>query len=335
MHAVTKNVGNSIPEPIIVESTAIKRILISRPNHRLGNLVLITPLVQEAINTFPDSQVDLFVKGNLAAAIFSNYGQVGKIIPLPEKPFSSLYKYFTGWMAIRSRKYDLVINANAGSSSGKLSVFLAKSPNKFYGEFNDAYDSKYADYDHEAKNQVYNLRENLLWPRASTGKDRVPCPDLRLKPDEIAAGKRCLKAITKNTRRTISLFTNATGQKCYPESWWCEFYQKLTARFPNYNIIEVLPKDKISRLAFQASTFHTHDIRQMGALIANTALFISADCGVMHLASAVGTPTVGLFSVTNEKQYAPYSPGSFAINTNLVSDREAFELIGQCLLNGR
>jgi ADP-heptose:LPS heptosyltransferase len=50
-------------------------------------------------------------------------------------------------------------------------------------------------------------------------------------------------------------------------------------------------------------------------VIANTEVFIGADSGIMHLASASLTPTVGLFSITNENVYAPYNNNSIGINT--------------------
>ena len=36
----------------------VKRILICRPNHRLGNLLLLSPLVQELESTLPNSEID-------------------------------------------------------------------------------------------------------------------------------------------------------------------------------------------------------------------------------------------------------------------------------------
>ena len=67
----------------------IKRILICRPNHRLGNLLLITPLLQEVIETFPSAKIDLFVKGGIAPSLFLNYSNIGRIIQLPRRPFGS------------------------------------------------------------------------------------------------------------------------------------------------------------------------------------------------------------------------------------------------------
>lgn len=332
MRRLTKNVGEAKIRTIQRESPQIKKVLICRPNHRLGNLLLITPLVQEVTNTFPDCQIDLFVKGRIAAQIFKNYENIDQIIQLPDKPFSNIIKYIYAWIRVRRRKYDWAINANLGSSSGKLAVLIANSPNKFFGEYNEQYDLTYWDYDHAAKKQIYNLREYMLGIHAIENTHKIPLLNLRLDEKEISIGKNKIERITNNNKKTISLFTNATGEKCFSETWWCEFYIKMQDAFPDCNIVEVLPISNISKLVFQAPTFYSKDIREMGALIANTDLFISADCGVMHLASAVGTPTIGLFSVTSEKQYGPYNLNSRAININLVSDREIFELIKQILV---
>lgn len=67
----------------------------------------------------------------------------------------------------------------------------------------------------------------------------------------------------------------------------------------------------------------------MGAFIANTALFIAADSGVMHLASAVGTPTIGLFSTTNKNIYQPYNTQSISLNTNNIGQHGMLEVIQQ------
>ena len=61
---LTKNIGKTrLPKSIdLTKKPEIKRVLICRPNHRLGNLLLITPLLQEVIANFPDCKIDLLVK---------------------------------------------------------------------------------------------------------------------------------------------------------------------------------------------------------------------------------------------------------------------------------
>ena len=68
----------------------LKRILICRPNHRLGNLLLLTPLVQELESTFPNCKIDLLVNQSCAKQIYKNYESVQTIFEFPQKPFKNI-----------------------------------------------------------------------------------------------------------------------------------------------------------------------------------------------------------------------------------------------------
>ncbi|MBD8083192.1 glycosyltransferase family 9 protein [Chryseobacterium caseinilyticum] len=322
MRGLTKNVGKSHAGGIVKRNIPIKKILISRPNHRLGNLLLLSPLVQEVIDTFPEAKIDLFVKGGITPIIYKNYKNIDRIIQLPKKPFSSLFQYIKGWATLKSRKYDLVINASYGSSSGKLSTSMARSEYKVFGDTDEKLQSEFSDYRHAAKNSIYSLRDFLSQLDIDRSGSKIPDLDIKLSEAEIEEGKEKLNNLVKNDRKSICLFTNATGAKCYSEEWWNAFYEKLETAFPNYNIVELLPVENISKINFSAPSFYSKDIREMGGFITNCEVFIAADNGVMHLASAVNTPTVGLFMVTEEEVYKPYNEASFAVNTNEHSTDE-------------
>jgi len=318
---ISKNIGDSRTK------AKIKRVLICRPNHRLGNLLLTTPLVQEIAETFPDCKIDLFVKGGLGPIVFKNYENVDNIIQLPKRPLKQLLRYVKGWISIRKHKYDLVIDADKKSSSGKLSFLFANSKDKISGNIIEGIDLKYKDYKHHAKFPVYNFR-NYLTEIGFAQKDTpIPSVNLKLTPLEIARGKELLDELADSTRQTISLFTYATGKKCYSESWWENFYQRLQTEFPHLNIVEVLPVENISKLSFKAPSFYSKDVREIASFIANTLVFVGADSGIMHLGSSSQTPTVGLFSVTDQTLYEPYNDGSVAINTNTSDPDECIRII--------
>ena len=318
MNSITKNVGSSYTEPKKgdLKIDEVIRVLIIRPNHRLGNQLLLTPIVQEVINTFPNCEVDLFVKGGVAFPVFENYEKVNQIIQLPKKPFSNLFKYAKSWASIKNITYDLVINGDKNSSSGRLLTQLAKSKFKIFGESSEFIENEYPDYKHISKYPIYNLRHYLTRLGISNTNKPLPVLDIKLSDDEISNGKKILNDIIKNDKKTICIYTNATGSKCYSETWWETFYSRLLKEYPNYNIIEMLPIENISKINFKAPHFYSKDIRAMAAIIKNTSIFIAADNGVMHLASAALVPCVGFFSVTNELIYGPYGNRSIAINTN-------------------
>tara|TARA_R110000868_G_scaffold15629_2_gene71030 strand:+ start:3585 stop:4592 length:1008 start_codon:yes stop_codon:yes gene_type:complete len=335
MKSMTKNVGSSYSEPKKgdLKTEDVKHVLIIRPNHRLGNQLLLTPIVQEVINTFPNCEVDLFVKGGVAFPVFENYERVNKIIQLPKKPFNNLFKYAKSWVSIKNKTYDLVINGDKNSSSGRLLTQLSKSKFKIFGETNEAIENKYSDYKHISKYPVYNLRHYLTKLGITDNNRPLPVLDIKLSNEEISNGKKILDDIIKNNKKTICIFTNATGDKCYSETWWDTFYSRLLKEYPDYSIIEMLPIENVSKINFKAPHFYSKDIREMGAIIRNTSIFIAADNGVMHLASASLTPTIGFFSITNESVYAPYGNGSAALNTNNTNIEDWIESINKILLN--
>ncbi len=333
-NSLTKNIGRSSPikKADTSQKIEIKKILISRPNHRLGNLLLITPLIQEVQATFPDCKIDLFVKGGLAPIVFKNYQNINLIIELPKKPFDNLLKYFKVWITIKKQHYDMVINVDKNSSSGRLSAQFADAKYKFFGDTSDDLQLKYADYEHIAKYPIYNFREFLSQLGFEKKENPIPSIDIKLSRDEIAEGKKILHNIVPNEKKTISFFTYATADKCYSTDWWEAFYGRLQREYQDqYNLVEVLPVENISQVGFKAPTYYSKDVREIASVIANTVIFIGADSGIMHLASSGQTPTVGLFSRANIKKYQPFNNNSVGINTNNTSMEQWIDSINQIL----
>jgi len=326
MRSLTKHVGKQkLKKPDQLNRSEIKKILICRPNHRLGNMLLTTPLVQEINTLFPDAKIDILAKGGLAPIIFQNYPNINNYYLLPRKPFKQLFKYVSVWVSLKFRKYDLVINGVKDSSSGKLLTAVSNAKHKIYGTQDESQrENFFYNDEHMAKNIICHLR-NYFYLRDSDYT--FPFLDLKLSDAEIKNGKEKLIEVTKNDRKTICLFTFATGNKCYSVDWWESFYKELTKRYAgNYNIIEMLPVENVSQINFKAPSIYSKDIREMAAIMANT-IFIGADSGIMHLASAANAPTIGLFSITDQLRYGPYNSGSFALNTNNKTPKECADLL--------
>jgi heptosyltransferase-1 len=58
-------------------------------------------------------------------------------------------------------------------------------------------------------------------------------------------------------------------------------------------------------------------IRQLAALFQRSALYVGTDSGPMHLASALGVPTVGLFGPSDPARFAPYQPSARVVRQDL------------------
>ena len=322
LQSLTQNVGKiDVTHAQKLSRESVHNILIVRPNHRLGNQILMTPMVQEIERTFPHAKIDLFA-GKVAPILFVNYPQVDQIIRIPRKPFKELVNYAKAWTKLRSKKYDFVFNVDKTSSSGRLATKFARGKIKLFGEPMESITLKYPDYSHIAKFPVYYFREIMTALGYENLHTEMPNLNLKLSANELKKGKELLEALIDDKNKpTITLYTFATGAKCYSETWWLDFYHQLTSRFSGYNFLEILPVENISMISFKAPTLYSKDVREMAAVMANTEVYIGADCGVMHLASAAGIPTMGFFSVTSPENYAPYNLGSIGmITTNLEND---------------
>lgn len=331
MPKLTESIGNSHFNKKVKgrKKTKINNILICRPNQRLGNMLLITPLLQELIKDFPGCKIDLIVKGGVAKPVFQEYDNVNEIIILPRKPFKELFKYLKIFFSVKVKKYDLVICGDKGSSSARILTYLSNAKYKVYGTLENETNEVEADYYHMAKNNVYHLRNYLQQTGHATSTDPIAKLDLKLTNAEILNGKTILdNSVIDSSKKTILIFTFATGNKCYSKAWWSTFYTALKTKFgDNYNILEVLPAENVSQIDFKAGSFYSKDIREIAAVIANAELFVGGDGGIMHLAAATKATTVGLFSVTPTHKYRPYGNKNDFIDTKTGTVDDYMSLI--------
>lgn len=313
----TKNLGQSHLKKRLKDKDIqpIKRVLICRPNQRLGNMLLTTPLIQEINRLFPDCRIDIVVKGTVAKSVFKSYNSIDNIIILPRKPFKEFLKYIKVFSSFKWRRYDLAVNAVKYSSSGRILTAITNSHYKVYGFQNDGLANNLC-YQHTALQVIYELRQYLSKVGFKLTEQDVPLLEIKLESEEIRKGKVLLGTFIKDkSKPVIALFTYATGSKCYSKNWWQAFYKKLTEEFGDkFNIIEIIPIEKISQFEFQIPFLYSKDIREMAGVFANCEIFIGADSGVMHLASSAGTTTIGLFK-SREMQYRPYGNTNVAFNT--------------------
>ena len=331
--ALTKSLGSEVESaPPGLDAATIGRILVVRPNHRLGNTLMLTPLVREINHLLPGATVDLFVKGNTAGAVFRNYENVGKVIALPKKHFSRLYLYTYRWLQLRLKPYDLVINIDPGSSSGRMATAFARGRFRINGNLPEQEAAHLPDYVHLAKKPVYNLRHFLSAAQHNAlTRYPIPLPDILLSQSELKQGRDAVKKLIRGKGQVIALFTHATDAKKHSAAFWVRVYRRMQAEFPDHEIIEVLPVENVSQLGFEAPCYYSAEIRQLASVIANCQLFVGADSGIMHLASASGIPVIGLFNVTNPQKYAPYGNGSLAFDTNKIGEDALFLAISKLL----
>ena len=129
----------------------------------------------------------------------------------------------------------------------------------------------------------------------------------------------------------VGIFANATGHKRHSSDWWNRFLPALEPMLAGYRIVEIVPASGRSLLDDRYPAFYASDIRKLASVLSGLALYVSADCGVMHLACATATPVAGLFNVSDPANWGPYGPRDAGIDTAANSPERVAELVRACL----
>jgi len=313
-----RKVGGGLCEPGGLPTVGIHRVLICRPNHRLGNSVLISPLIAEIETLYPGAEIDI-LGSHATACLYESRFSVHDVFVLPQKIARHLWTSAGALRALRRCHYDLAIDACNGSQSGRIALALAHARYKL--GFPDPKVNPGSAWHalawprHLADRSVFLLRQAYA---GSTCSD-YPRLNLDLTPREIHEAAKVMDRVCGATHgprgMTVAIFPNATGAKCYSESWWNQFVDTFQALCPHVRLVDLLAAHGRSQLGSRLTPFYSQNLRRLAAMIACMDGFISADCGVMHLAAASGTPTLGLFSVTDPAKYAPSGGANAALDT--------------------
>lgn len=316
--------------------TGIHRILVCRNVRTLGDSLTLTPLLQELRRAWPGAELDLVSRCPVAEEIYGTYFCIGRIIPLPTHSPGHPIRTLRALQQMRSTHYDLAIDPDPQSQSGRLLTILARKTRSlgFSGPYKSGkttYSVRTADMPrHHAAQPVFLLRSALGEPLSARPYPRL---DIRLTPVERQQGRDALTRILAEpapaTRGCVGIFTDATGDKRFDTAWWHRFLAVFKPGVGDYAVIEFLSSTSVrSQLDLRCPCFYSGHVRKVAAVLANLAFFVSADCGVMHLGSAAGVPTAGIFKTTDPAEWCPYGGSNFAIDArNLTPEATAAKVL--------
>jgi ADP-heptose:LPS heptosyltransferase len=80
---------------------------------------------------------------------------------------------------------------------------------------------------------------------------------------------------------------------------------------------EALVQRVVRATAYTPAIAPATTLLQLGALIARSRVFVGGDTGPLHLAAAVGIPTVALFGPSSPQRNGPYGPGHVVLHREL------------------
>jgi heptosyltransferase-1 len=104
------------------------------------------------------------------------------------------------------------------------------------------------------------------------------------------------------------------ASKCWPAERYAELHRSLARRHAWRGVLSFGPDERelaerVRRSAGSPEPLLLEmDLPQLMALLRRARFFVAADTGPLHLASALGTPVVGLYGPTDPARNGPHSP---------------------------
>jgi lipopolysaccharide heptosyltransferase II len=293
-----------------------KKILVTRLRF-IGDIILTTPLIETLKVNFPDAKIYYLAEKETSKLLIGNPYLAG-IIPLDYKITKLDYLKFI--LNLRRNNFDVVIDL-FGNPRSTLLTFLSGAKIKIGG----AYKSRNKFYTHiinenqEISNQI---ERHLLFASYFNVKNKFIKTKVYIDEEEKSQAVNILNNIGIDlSKPVVGLYAGATWQakKWFPERFASladKVKQELNSQvlfFKSQEDTELINFIKEKSL-YNHFYLNNYDIRTTAALLDFVNVFVSNDCGLLHLAPAVGTKTIGLFGPGEDKMWFPYSIGDGCIS---------------------
>jgi heptosyltransferase-2 len=160
----------------------------------------------------------------------------------------------------------------------------------------------------------------LALPKGAAIPEEWPCPCLEV-PAEAAVTWRRQRGLTDGDRPVVALAPGAVGPS---KRWPVERYANLAQALTNQGFAiwvlgspaEAPLAEEIVRVAGPfASNLTSSDLRNAILALRLARAAVSNDSGLLHVAAAIGTPTIGIFGPTSPWHWAPLNPLAGVIET--------------------
>lgn len=315
--------------------SASATILICRPNTRLGNTLLMTPLLEEIEATMPAAQVEILTACPAAHEVFREFPSVRRVHQLPFRGVRHPVRHLLTLLGVRRRRYDLLIDPCPRSWTSR---FLTRHlPARLKLGFASGHKTDGIDVSvpfagapvHMGDYPVYLLRRGILGLDETAARAENPKLSIRLTEAERLAGQEDVERVLGGARQgpVVAVAAHATGAKRFSVEWWRGMIASLQRRVPGAQVIEIRPPNGMAALP-ELPAYYSRRVRQVAAVAAAADCFVCADSGLMHLSAATDATTVGLFKVTEPRLYAPRRGVSCAMTASdgapeLVAERVA------------
>lgn len=285
-----------------------QRFLVLRMS-ALGDIIHTLPAVCALRESFPKATIDWLVDKKWAQILGGNPGI--NVITMDRRSWRDVIHSVR---RMRSKKYTVVIDFQSLYRSA-IFGWLSGAPKRlgFDAQYSRESGAAFFYTDVVSPRRLHKVEHNLELAEAAGARTKEIGFPLPAAPDAAAEVERILTA-----RGVSDYFVLSPGggwrSKCWPAERYGELHRALAQKYGWRGVVSFGPgeRDLAERVRASAGlpepVVEMFDLRQLIALLSRANLLVAGDTGPLHLASALGTPVVGLYGPTDPSRNGPYSP---------------------------
>jgi len=287
---------------------------------QLGDAVLSLPALRFIRERFPNAQITAMA-GQPADQVIelSGYSDatlaVDRVALRDGPRLRSTKQIFRLARDVRRRRFDFVIDLHSLYETNLLG-FLSGAPIRLFGprprrSFDFLSNFKPAPPFEDPSKHAVDRYLDVLTPLGSNGVSRIPVLKTASEDDQLAL-EFLKERGADDHARLVGMFPGAGHPtRRWPLSNFVALAEKLTRKQGTQSVVFVGPEeesfiDEIHQ-KFSASTIVASlgDISRLSSVLARMDVFVSSSTGPMHMAAAVGTPVVVLYSRLKPDSFTP------------------------------
>jgi ADP-heptose:LPS heptosyltransferase len=287
--------------------SSLKNILIIKLRD-IGDNVLCTPLISNLKQHLPNASISILT-WSYSIPIFEESPHVAHLFDLSKNSSSSDINKLCE--TLNSVNFDLVISTHSGGLASKILSKLKPTHkiNNFYRGRNKFYNilTKESDYYRSS------IERDLDCLRSIGLKPTTTKTEIFLSTEETTWARKTLIAKGLDLSKKIVLIhpTAAVAIKEWPLTKFNALIKNLNQKESIQSIITCVDSEypKVKTLLHDMPDlviFHQITVRQMMAIIHECDLVIDNDSSPSHIATALGVPTIVLFSQAIREIFRPY-----------------------------
>ena len=286
----------------------IKKILCIKPRG-IGDIILSTIILDDLKKTFPSAEIH-YLTETFAKDAFANNSLIAKVHTMEKTGF--VLKVAA---RLRKEKYDLIIDLWSNPRSAQI-TFLTHAKYRVGFSYRGR---KYA-YNilgTSEKGEHHASEHNLELLKALGIEITSKRIHFYVSDGDNNWAKEFIRLNLPIDKKIVGIIPSGgwASKRCDANKW-VEICNAIKQKYDVVFLILWGPGDESdsnyikSILKDDAVLIPEVKIGKLSALIKNCDIVIANDSGPMHIAAALGVPTLGIFGPTNPKAHGPYSPNS-------------------------